>query len=95
MALNSGFCKTYHMKKFSSHTTLLFGMSQYSEAQLQFGILRRHSDSFNDVSNEGYLTESKTGYHRYLYSEVYRLSVLFTTRNSVHRNSAVNYEDDP
>jgi hypothetical protein len=55
------------MKKVLLACILLVGISQYSQAQIQFGLkagVNYNSDSFNDVSNDvldG--AESRTGYH--------------------------------
>lgn len=55
------------MKKVLVAILLVVGMSQYSEAQLQFGVkagVNYNSDSFKDVSNDVLNgAESRTGYH--------------------------------
>jgi len=55
------------MKKVLLAILLVVGISQYSEAQLQFGIkagVNYNSDSFSDVSNDVFNgAESRTGYH--------------------------------
>lgn len=55
------------MKKLLIAILLIVGMSEYSEAQLQFGVkagVNYNSDSFKDVSNDVLSgAESRTGYH--------------------------------
>jgi hypothetical protein len=55
------------MKKVLVAVLLVVGMSQYTEAQLQFGVkagVNYNSDSFKDVSNDVLNgAESRTGYH--------------------------------
>lgn len=55
------------MKKVLLAILLVVGISQYSEAQVQFGIkagVNYNSDSFSDVSNDVFNgAESRTGYH--------------------------------